>query len=264
VATRDYYGVLGVPPEASAEEIRTAFRRLARRHHPDARPGDAAAAERFKEISEAYDVLSDPEKRRAYDAERQAEQQAERQGIRFEHVVEGDPFADLFSFFGRDRAVRVPVTLEEALRGASRVVTLGGRRVEVRLPPGADTGDRFALPGGGEVEVEVQPHPRFSREGDDLRCRLGVPVWTLLLGGDVPVATLSDRVTLHVPAETGDGDVLRLRGQGMPRRGGPGRGDLYVEVHAELPRGLREEERVLIRRLAALRAGRPGQQARPA
>jgi DnaJ-class molecular chaperone len=282
----DYYQTLGVARTATDKEIRAAFRRLARRWHPDSRPDDPAGAKRFQQVAEAYEVLSNPEKRRKYDTFGAAWREAGEgpgpsstgtgdapQRMRVEDLApdgESDPLADLLGGLfgahgGRPHPVlSVEITLEEALRGTTRTVVSDGgpsNRLEVRIPAGVATGDRLAVPGAAgrgriaELEIRVRPHPRFTRSGDDLRCRVEMPLWTLLLGGEVDVGTLSDHVALRVPAETADGGVLRLRGQGMPRRAAPGgRGDLYVEVHALLPKGLREEERQLVRRLAAMRA----------
>jgi curved DNA-binding protein len=304
--TNDYYETLGVSRGASDQEIRAAFRRLARQWHPDAHPNDPRAAERFKAITEAYSVLSDPEKRRRYD----------RFGGRWEEVVEGQPGAgtagewsagegprvygygmrvedledlfqgavpleDLFGAFaagtgtsgsagprpGHDVVHPVRLTLEEAFHGTTRAVELrdahGARRIDVRIPAGAADGLRLRVAGQGApgtrggrpgdlyLEVRVDPHPNFQRDGDNLRTRLQVPVWTLLLGGEVTVRTLSGTVSLKVPPETDDGSLLRLRGQGMPRLGAPEqRGDLLVEVHAQLPHGLSAAERELVSRLS--------------
>lgn len=311
MATKDYYDILGIPRHASEQEIRNAFRRLARQWHPDVRPGDPEAERRFKEISEAYEVLSDPEKRRQYDQfgpEWQAYaggaaaqgprpgaaggadgwQRVYAGGIRFEDLrdlfgEDADLWGSLFGGRGGAGAVRprpgrdivqpVEITLEEALRGTTRTVVIrdggGERRVEVRIPRGADTGTRVRAAGQGEpglrggppgdlyLEVTVVPHPRFRRQGDDLYTRLEVPVWTLILGGEVEVPTLTERVQLKVPADTDDGALLRLRGQGMPRLQSPAeRGDLYVEVHGQIPHGLSAGERELVQRLA--RRAAPG------
>ena len=325
MATTDYYETLGIARGASEAEIRTAFRTLARKWHPDARPGDKEAEARFKAIAEAYGVLSDPEKRGLYDrfgsqweavAEGAAQagagagpstgsrSWAHTQRIRLEDLEDlkdlfgdGTVLEDLFAGFsagpagagggnrprsgaslpraGRDLVQPVQLTLEEAFHGTTRTLQVrdasGSRRVDVRIPPGAASGLRVRAAGQGEpglrgapagdlyLEVTVAPHPDMRREGDDLHTRIAVPVWTLLLGGEVDVKGLSGHVTLKVPPETDDGSRLRLRGQGMPRLKADGqRGDLLVEVHAQLPHNLSPTERELVARLARRGAEAPG------
>jgi curved DNA-binding protein len=313
---RDYYEVLGVPRSASQKEIQSAFRKLARQHHPDVNPDDPEAAERFKEISEAYEVLSDPEKRSRYDQvgrdgqEYEAWQRAGRpegspfgQGQRVEYRTvrpedmedifgSESPFSDFFhDLFGRssgrragrgfetrplpgeDVEAEATVTLEEAYRGTTRTVELqtpqGPRRVEVRIPPGVRDGARVRASGqggpgrdGGQagdlfIRVNVQPHPVFRREGDDLFARVPVPLDVALLGGEVDVPTpAGTRVSVRVPPETQNGTRLRLRGLGMPRLRGEGSGDLYAEVDVRLPVPLTPEVRELAEKLRQESAGR--------
>jgi len=322
---KDYYAILGVPRNATDKEIRSAYRRLARQYHPDLNPGNKEAEERFKEINEAYEVLSDPEKRRLYDLYGENWKYAQQGGVpptggpepsgftwRVETVGPGvedlfggleDLLGDLFGgFFGRHRArrarvVEVPVEVppEGAYRGTTRVMevpteapcpacggtgmvgrrpcpTCGGlgmtsrlARLEVSIPPGVDTGSRIRVtPGGAEVilQVTVRPHPRFQRKGDDLYTEVSVPLYDALLGGEVEVPTLDGRVLLTLPPETQNGQVFRLAGKGMPHLGNPARrGDLFVTVRVQLPRGLTPEEKELFRRLRDLRRARAG--ARP-
>ncbi len=322
---QDYYAVLGVPKTATEKEIRQAYRRLARQYHPDVNPGNKEAEERFKRINEAYEVLSDPEKRKLYDQlgarwkeyeQWQRAQQAAGRQVRPEDFAafvgqapgagryeyrtfteedlqdlfgEESPFSDFFETFfgrGRARAARAPrprpgadleqpveVTLAEAYRGTSRLLTLRlpdgqTRRLEVRIPPGVDDGSRVRIAGQGlpgqaggppgdlYVVVAVRPDPRFERRGDDLYHRVAAPLAVLLLGGEVRVPTPDGRtLALTVPAGTPDGRVFRLRGQGMPRLGQPDqRGDLHVEVHVRLPERLSPRQRELLEEFARLEA----------
>jgi curved DNA-binding protein len=302
---RDYYEVLGVPRTATEKEIKSAFRKLARMHHPDLNPNDSAATERFKEINEAHEVLGDPAKRKKYDqygpdweqyeawekAGRPGGQQPFDQGggsVRY-HTVDPDdledmfgsesPFSDFFhDMFGRgggaggggrevefempgsDVETETELTLEEAYRGTTRRVELrgpsGSRAVEVKIPPGVRDGARVRVSGqGGQgrgggrsgnlyIRVHVLPHPRFRREGDDLYVKVAVPLDVALLGGEVMVPTpKGTQVQLKVPPETQNGTRLRLRGLGMPKRGG--HGDLYAEVDVRLPLPLTPEARKL-------------------
>jgi curved DNA-binding protein len=275
VKFRDYYEVLGVPRTATAEEIKRVYRQLARQHHPDLQPAArrAQASERFKEINEAYAVLSDPDKRAKYDAI----------GAGWKGGMDFTPppgtagrtseaadwedvgaFSDFFaSMFGgpRGRAGRsgvritmpgadveaeLPVTLEELLRGGRRRITLDGRSLDVDIPLGAREGTVLRLAGQGErggnggqpgdlyLHVRVVPHPRYRVVGDDLEMDLPLWPWQAVLGAEVRVETPDGAVTLTVPPGTQSGRRLRLRGRGLPRGDG-GRGDLYAVVRIVVP-----------------------------
>ncbi|MCS6962865.1 J domain-containing protein [Thermoflexus sp.] len=303
---KDYYAILGVSPDASEEEIKRAYRKLARQYHPDVNPGDKAAEEKFKEINEAYEVLSDPEKRRKYDELRRQYEAWRRAGYdpgQFDwspwvqpgrvRVEVGDledllsGFSDFFEmlfggmprqtrgrtttrFRGRDIEQPVALTLEEAFQGTTRIIRArDGRRLEVRIPPGVRTGARVRVPGAGEpgyggppgdlyLVVEVAPHPRFEQRDQDLYATLPVDLYTAVLGGEVPFRHLDGRTLMvHIPPETQNGTLIRLRGEGMPSPHHPGeRGDLYLRVSVELPRNLTPRERELFAELARLRRGR--------
>jgi DnaJ-class molecular chaperone len=309
---KDYYATLGVPKTASEADIKRAFRKLARQHHPDLNPGNKSAEARFKEINEANEVLSNTESRRKYDelgANWRAYEQGERAGgtgpggqspfgagpggatyrtmtpEEMEAMFgDQDPFSDFFHrFFGgspgegpttgrRGRAAQprrgadfespVDLTLEEAFTGATRRLRLDGegrkaRTVEVRIPAGVTDGARVRVAGEGEtvpkggangdlfLRVHLEPHPRFVREGADLRTRVPVSVTTAVLGGEVPITTLTgSTLRLKIPPLTASGRTLRLRGQGMPTVGTKEtRGDLYATVEIALPTTLSDEAR---------------------
>jgi curved DNA-binding protein len=325
VEFQDYYGLLGVPKTASDKEIRSAYRKLARKYHPDVNPGNPEAETRFKQVTEAYEVLSDPEKRKKYDRlgarwkDYDAWQHAQAAGAQpqdqpfdwSEFASRGGPrgtsyeyrsvtpeelqdlfgeehiFSDFFeTFFGsgggeerRGRAARprrgndleyvAEVSLAEAYRGATRLMELQQpdgetRRIEVKIPPGVDTGSRVRIAGQGTpgrsggprgdlyLVTVVRPDPLFERRGDDLRTRITAPLPTLLLGGEVRVPTPDGRsLALKIPAGTQDGRVFRLSGQGMPQLGQPNtRGDLHAEVHARLPERLTVRQRELVEEFA--------------
>jgi len=311
---KDYYSILGVSKTATQDEIKKAFRKLARKYHPDVNPGDEAAAEKFKEISEANEVLSDPEKRKKYDQFGSQWQQYEQTGGRPEdfnwsqwqagpgtsasyRTVSPEEFAEMFggeghfsSFFetlfggagrpftggegrtgaefhyrprprhGRDLEHTLPVTLEEAFHGGSRILEWEtGRKIEAKVPPGVKTGSKLRLKGQGEpgrdggepgdlmLHIEVLPHERFVREGDNLSLILPVDLFTLLLGGKVTVPGIDRTVVLDIPPGTANGRVFRLKGLGMPHLKKPSlRGDLLVKVEARLPEHLSAKEKELV------------------
>jgi DnaJ-class molecular chaperone len=280
--TRDYYEVLGVPRRASQKEVQSAFRKLARKLHPDVNPGDKTAERQFKEVSEAHEVLSDPEKRKLYDrfgADWQAYQAAgvnpdqEPFGARggragayqtidqetLDELLRGAGgsragFGDIFSSIFGNRAGptqapveaegTIEVTLAEAFRGTARQVELpDGRRLEVKVPAGVADGTVLRVP-GMRARVVVAADGLFGREGKNLRVPVTVPLATALLGGEVDVPTLKGtRVKLHVPPETQNGTRLRLRGLGMPDARGGEAGDLYAEVSVRLPLPMDERTR---------------------
>ncbi len=309
---KDYYRILGVPRNADAKQINEAFRRLARQYHPDVNK-DPQAAEKFKEINEAYQVLSDPEKRKRYDQMLELRERGvpwdQFAGPRAEGpgewtIIFGEPgevfgrfedfgfseffrrfFGDLGVFdpfarpnrrrspFGTTRTIpredvttSVEISLEEAFHGTEREVafTLDGRprRVRVQIPPGIRDGQKVRVRGAADgadlyVEVRVRPHPLFTREGDDLVCEIPVSLTEALLGAEIEVPTLSGKVKMRIPPETQNAQVFRLRGQGMPRLTGSGRGDLLVRVKVVLPQRLSLEERRLVEQLARLRQENP-------
>jgi DnaJ-class molecular chaperone len=336
---QDYYTTLGVPRTAGQADIKKAFRKLAREHHPDKKPGDKAAEQRFKAINEANAVLSDADKRKKYDrlgkdweaySRAGVDPDAGRSpfgagspfggaagagspgggtgpGVRYEFRTSGGgsagstDFSDFFrTFFGADAgagtggaatpgpgARRGPATgpsfedilsgmglsgshpgaarpastgpaaaparpgptaeavaeidLEEAYHGTTRRLELDGRRLDVTIPRGADSGTKIKLSGqgprGGDIIVttRVRPHPVFTRKGSDLERDLPITLAEAVLGGEVPVTTLKGKVLLRIPPGTQNGHRFRLKGQGMPHLRGEGFGDLYAKARVVLP-----------------------------
>lgn len=317
---KNYYKVLGVDRNAGEKEIKRAYRRLARQFHPDVNPGDKQAEEKFKEINEAYEVLSDPGKRAKYDRLGTNWQQWQRMGrdpgqfdwsqwsagapggVRVEWSSDlGDLFggsgAGVFSDFFRaifggmgdvgrtrtaedilrrttsrrtlraqDAEASVEITLEEAFHGTSRALERDGRRIRVKIPPGARNGSKVRIAGKGShgygggpsgdlyLNITVKPHPVFRREGDDLRCDVDVDLYTAVLGGEVWVPALSGGVSLKIPPGTHSGKTFRLRGKGMPNPRDPKqRGNLLATVQVQVPQRLSARERELFEELARLR-----------
>ena len=311
---KDYYQTLGVSKDADQDEIKKAYRRLARQFHPDVNPDDPKAEEKFKEINEAYQVLSDENKRKKYDQFGSQWKQYQRTGGRpedfdwsqwaargqpggtqyrtvsqeeFEQMFGGglggfsDFFETLFGGMGGVRGTRrttrrpgaqtaargrdiehpVQISLEEAFHGTTRLLTFeGGRRIEASIPAGVKSGSKVRLSGQGAegprgagdlyLKVEVQPHPNFERDGDDLRVDQTVDLFTALLGGEVKVATIDKEVQLTVPPESDSGKTFRLKGLGMPKLGNSNkRGDLYVTLQIQVPKDLTVEQKNMFKEL---------------
>jgi DnaJ-class molecular chaperone len=291
----DPYKILGVPKTASEAEIKKAFRTLAKKYHPDTAKGDDAK-KKFQEISGAYDVVGDKDKRARFDRGEIDEAGNPRgfdpgaqgfhggpfggaggggAGAREFHFGFGgnesaqgfnaeDIFSDLLGGLGgRGRRgpqprkgesyeVAVTVSFEEAARGGTRRIMLPeGRDVDVRIPTGTKDGQQIRLKGQGGpgaaggppgdvlLTMSVAPHPYYTRDGDNLRMELPITLQEAVLGGKVPVPTLTGTVELTVPPNSNSGATLRLKGKGIPGRGTSGggepAGDLYVKLMVSLP-----------------------------
>jgi molecular chaperone DnaJ len=359
MAKRDYYDILGLAKNASEDEIKKAYRKLAMKFHPDRNPDDKGSEEKFKEAKEAYEMLSDAQKRAAYD--------------RFGHAgvdpnaaaaggfgggfsggfaeAFGDIFGDIFggaggagggrgrsnAYRGADLRYNMEVTLEQAARGFATEIrvpawdncetcggsgakpgtkpkscgTCGGsgavrmtqgffsiqqtcptchgsgrvipdpcltchgegrikrnKVLEVSIPAGIDEGQRIRLAGKGEpglnggptgdlyVEIRIKPHDVFQRDGDDLHCEVPISIAAAALGGEMDIATLTDKVSISIPEGTQSGKTFRLRGKGIKGVRSSYPGDLYCHVRVETPVRLTEKQKKLLRELeAALKEG---------
>ena len=279
----DYYKVLGVSPSATDKEITKAYRKLARKLHPDANADDATAEEKFKEVSAAYDVLGDGERRAQYDQVRHMGPmnfQAGPGGF----TMEGD-LADIFSAFmgggrfdrggppftGQSRPVRghdlnahLSLEFDEAVQGVTTDVRLSGdtaqagRSISVRIPAGVANGQKIKLAGKGEpglnsgppgdlyVTVEVRSHPVFGRQGKNLTVTVPVTFAQAALGAEISVPTFEgELVKLRLPPGSQPGQVLRVRGRGVATA--KGTGDLLVKVALQVPTELTDEQRQALR-----------------
>jgi molecular chaperone DnaJ len=350
MAKRDYYEILGLAKNASEDEIKKSYRKLAMKHHPDRNPNDKTAEEKFKEAKEAYEMLSEPQKRAAYD--------------RFGHAgvdpnvgaggmgggagfnggfaeAFGDIFGDIFggaaggarggrgnAFRGADLRYNMELSLEQAANGFATDIrvpawencevcggsgakpgtkpkacaTCGGsgavrmaqgffsiqqtcptchgsgrvianpcqschgdgrikhnKVLEVSIPAGIDEGQRIRLAGKGEpganggppgdlyVEIRITPHEVFQRDGDDLHCEVPISIATAVLGSEIEVGTLKEKVTISIPESTQSGKTFRLRGKGIKGVRSSYPGDLYCHVRVETPVRLTERQKKLLR-----------------
>jgi molecular chaperone DnaJ len=326
MAGKNYYDILGIKKGATEKEVKQAYRRLARKFHPDVNPGDKSAEAKFKEINEAYEVLSDKENRNKYDRYgdkwqyadqfEQARQQQQRQywdfapgGGSASFSFSGGDIGDLDGILeglfgggrtgtfrrkaqprkGQDLESPVEVTLEEAYHGTSRTINLQSgepcsackgsgyiqnlpcsacrgtgvaasiKRLEVKIPAGVQNGSRVRIAGKGQpgynggpsgdlyLKVSVRPHTQFERHGDNLHVNVPVPLSVAILGGEVQVPTPKGKLALKIPAETQNGKIFRLTGQGMPHLGKSTKGDVLAKINVVLPTKLSEKEKDFFR-----------------
>lgn len=321
MAKRDYYDILGVKKTASEAELKKAYRKLALQFHPDRNKGDRSAEEKFKEINEAYAVLSDKDKRAQYDQfgaagfHKRYSQEDIFRGFNFGDLFRdigfgggGDIFSNLFSkgaraqargagfsgphqggwggvdydsFFGgasgprthhgahaqvADVVAPLKLTLLEAAHGAQKkiayLVSNERKEVTVKTPPGIATGKKLRLAGKGQqsypggpsgdlfLTVEVLSDPVFQRDGDDLHVKSRIKYTQAVLGTSIEVPTLEGKKTVKVPPGAQADTKIRIKGFGMPRLEGNGKGDLYVKLSIETPRTLTKKQREIVEKLA--------------
>jgi curved DNA-binding protein len=317
MAERDYYDVLGVARDATPEAIKKAYRALARKHHPDVNPGDKAAEKQFKEVQQAYDILSDQEKRALYDRHGRAafegmaasgpRANATEWASRFgEPGFENIDLSDLIGSFGgagRAEDVGGPSIFEDLMgrvRGSRPGRQRSGRTLEahltipfmtavrggettievqrglgkpeslvVKIPPGIDTGSKLRLKGQGEpgpkgapagdltITIEVEPHPYFKREGQNLLLEVPISVAEAILGAKIDVPGLEGTKSLTIPSGSSCGLKLRLKGQGIPAGAGKAGGDLFVVLKIVVPKNINPASRRLIEEFSELNPQNP-------
>lgn len=286
----DYYKVLGVDKTASEEEIKKAYRKWARKLHPDVNPNDTAAHKKFQQINEANEVLSDPAKRKKYDqygkdwqhADQFNQQQQGRQQQRYSAGQQfgGDDESDFSSFFesmfggsrsrqskskGQDYNAELKLNLTDAMETHQQTLTVNGKKVRITIPAGVENGQVIKLKGYGApganggapgdlfITFVIAPHPGFKRTGNDLFTTETIDLYTAILGGDTTINTLQGKVKLKVKPETQHGSKIRLKGKGFPVYRKEGEfGDLYITYEVQLPTNLTEEQKALFTKLRSL------------
>lgn len=291
---KDYYATLGVSKTATPEEIKKSFRKLALKYHPDRNPGDKAAEARFKEIGEAYEILSDAEKRSKYDRFGQYWQQAEQpnwgggttrtnvsyDGFDFSQYGSFDDFINelLGKFATTGTSTRSPytdfstgqvprtetettlsLTFAEAYRGVTKKLRLGSQIKEVRIPPGVKPGQRLRISLQGlsvSINVKLEDHPFFKFEGNNLVCEVPITPDEAVLGASIDVPTPDGMVQLKIPPNIRSGQSLRLKGKGWPTAN-QGRGDQLVKVQIVIPDNLSTQEKEYYQKLKELRTSNP-------
>ena len=346
----DYYSILSVDRTAVSEEIKVSYRKMALKYHPDRNPGDKESEEKFKEAAEAYEILSNPEKREIYD--RYGHEGLKGTGFQgfsgFEDIFSrfGDIFEDVFGFgssraksgnavrqgadlrydlkisfmdaaFGTSPEIEIErfekceecggtgaspgtqPTVCPTCRGVGQVTRSSGffsissacpqchgagriiekpcmscrgtgksrvrKSIQLKIPPGVETGSRLRLRGEGEegqhggprgdlyVFIYIEPHDIFERDGNDIVCRISIPMSVAVLGGNIEVPTLKDKEQIKIPKNTPHGKVFKLRSKGIPHLRGFGRGDQLVQVTVEIPTDLSRKEEKLLKEFAKLR-----------
>ncbi|GFN45493.1 molecular chaperone DnaJ [Candidatus Regiella insecticola] len=361
MADKDYYQILGVDRNATENEIKKAYKKQAMKCHPDRCPGDKNAEAKFKEVNKANEILSNKEKRAAYDQYGHAAFDQQGGGAHYNTQFE-EAFGSVFSHFsdifdggarrgrnrgpskGSDLGYPISLTLEEAVKGVTKEITIptqekcgychgsgakpgsypmtcstcGGagqvimgqgflkiqqscpkchgegainkdpctqchgqgrikksKTLAVKIPPGVDTGDRIRLTGEGEagthggaagdlyVEMQIEPHPIFERDGNNLSCEVPIDFTLAALGGEIAVPTLQGTVKLKIPAETQTGKLFRCAGKGVKSVRSDGPGDLHCRVIVETPVKLNEEQKQLLSKLRESFSGTAGEKNSP-
>ena len=290
----DYYKILGVDKKASEEEIKKAYRKLARKLHPDLNPNDKEAHKKFQQINEANEVLSDPEKRKKYDQygkdwmhadqfekQKQYQRSSPGGGYTYSEGFGEDSFSDFFAsmfggspggrsrarFRGEDYQAELQLSLSDVYTTHKQTITIGDKKIRITIPAGIENGQKIKLKGyGGQgvnggpngdlyITFHITNNTSFKRDGDNLHKTVELDLYTAVLGGEVTIDTLSGKIKLKVPPETQNNTITRLKGKGFPVYKKEGVfGDLFITYQVKLPTRLTEKEKELFRELAKLKS----------
>ena len=290
----DYYKILGVDKKASEDEIKKAYRKLARKLHPDLNPNDKEAHKKFQQINEANEVLSDPEKRKKYDQygkdwmhadqfekQKQYQRSSPGGGYTYSEGFGEDSFSDFFAsmfggspggrsrarFRGEDYQAELQLSLSDVFTTHKQTITIGDKKIRITIPAGIENGQKIKLKGyGGQgvnggpngdlyITFHITNNTSFKRDGDNLHKTVELDLYTAVLGGEVTIDTLSGKIKLKVPPETQNNTITRLKGKGFPVYKKEGVfGDLFITYQVKLPTRLTEKEKELFRELAKLKS----------
>jgi curved DNA-binding protein len=285
----DYYQILGLQKSATDKEIKNAYRKLARKYHPDLNPDDKEAQKKFQELNEANEVLSDPEKRRKYDQygkdwehgeeyARARQSRSRTQDSQWYTGNEGGGFSDFFEsmfgssagfggrqtrFRGQDLKAELHLKLQDAYTSHKQTLTVNGKNIRITVPAGVENGQSIKIPGHGGLGANAGPNgdlyitfviasgDRYRRSGNDLHVKQDIDLYTAVLGGELIVDTFSGKVKLPVKPETQNGAVVRLKGKGFPVYKKDGEfGDLYITFNILIPTGLTDRQKELFQELS--------------
>lgn len=281
MADKDYYSILGISKSATETDIKKAYRKLALQYHPDKNKGDKASEEKFKEVTKAYEVLSDPQKRQTYDQFGEAAFQQGGPGAggpfggfggqggqygpftysyssnngNYDFGGFSDPFDIFEQFFGGGnpfgRTQQRPmyalrISFMDAVKGATKKVDLGGKTQTIKIPAGVNEGSRIRF-GDAEVVIEVAPDKKFQRQGYDIVSEEELTFPQLALGDTIDVETVEGKVKIKIPAGTQAETLVRLRGKGVKLLRGTGHGDHYVKIKVRIPKNLTGKQKDLLK-----------------
>lgn len=288
----DYYKILGLPKTASENDIKKAYRKLARKYHPDLNPNDVAAEKKFKEINEANEVLSNPENRKKFDQYGENWQHAEeyekaKQQGQYQRSYRGstsgyseEDFSDFFGnmfggssrtggrqikFRGQDFNAELQLDLKDVYTTHKRTLIVNNKNIRITIPAGVENGQIIKIKGhGGKginggpngdllIQFSIINHSKFKRDKDNLYTRVDLDLYKALLGGEIMVNTFNGKVKLTVKPETQNGTKVKLKGKGFPKYKKDGQfGDLFITYQIKLPTNLTNKEKELIKELQTL------------
>ena len=283
----DYYKILGISKKTTQKEIKTAYRKLARKYHPDLNPDNKESERKFKEINEANEVLSDPESRKKYDtygkewkqgeahekARKQQQQQSDQQD--FSNEEYSDFFGSMFGggrssysksrspkFKGQDYHTELQLNLKDVYTTQQQVLTINGKKIRLKIPAGVENGQVIKIKEKGAaginggpngdlyIKFNINNHSRFKREGNNLYLNIDLELYTSILGGEITIATFNGKVKLQIKPETKNETKVKLKEKGFPLYKKEDKfGDLYITYHIKMPTDLNEKEIELFKEL---------------